>query len=177
MSNADLILGVDPGYSGALAWYDCRNHRLVHVTPMPLKPETGSAAELFGAAKPASGGGRSVVDGDELAREIRASGPLRAVVMEHVASSPKMGVTSAFRFGQGFGVLQGVLAALGHTPRLVYPNVWKTSLNLSSDKSKSTAAAITLFPEWSDTFRRGAKSADLAEAALIAYYGRVFVAK
>ena len=164
----NLLLGVDPGFSGALAWYNANTKRLVKVIPMPLA-EIGST--VFGPANQ-----RREIDTPALARMIAATheDTLLAVV-EQVGASPQMGVTSSFRFGQGFGILQGVLAAHAVNTRYTQPAVWKAGLQLSARKQESLAMACKLFPEWSPTFQRDARSADLAEAALLAYFGQRFL--
>lgn len=157
----NLILGIDPGFSGAIAWYNATDKKLVWVLPMPL---TTNADKVFSTET------RVEVDLRGVVKLLRQSMPAMAVV-ERVNASPKMGVTSAFRFGEGFGGVSGVLAALGVPMRLVYPNAWKAALGLSADKEQSRILACKLFPEWNATFMAGKKSADLAEAALLAAYG------
>ena len=159
-----IILGCDPGFTGALAWYDPIAKRLVAVSRMPLK-----APSALTEAKP-----RPEIDAGELARMVRATQPTLAVV-EKVSASPQQGVTSAFRFGEGHGIILGVLAGRGVTVRPAYPSVWKSGLGLSSDKRASLRLAVELFPEWSTTFTRDARTADLSEAALLAYFGVRFL--
>ena len=161
-----LILGIDPGFAGALAWYDPAAKRLIAAVPMPLKaPSAISPGERQ----------RAEIDPSRLATIIQRAGVPRIAVVEKVSASPQMGVTSAFRFGEGHGVILGVLAALGVTVRPAYPSVWKSGLGLSSNKKDSLKLAVELFPEWSTTFTRDARSADLSEAALLAYFGVRFL--
>lgn len=170
-----MIIGIDPGFSGALAFYDNRGRegRLFAVMPMPIK--RGKMGAVFNDEGRAE---RSEVDGRLVALAISPYlETLDGIVIEKVAASPNMGVTSAFRFGEGFGVLLGVMAAFGVTPRLAMPSVWKSSLGLSSVKAESLSLAIKLFPEWYYTLKADRGSADLAEAALLAYYGSRFIKK
>ena len=161
-----LILGCDPGFSGALAWYDTGQKRLIAAVPMPLKaPSALSPGERQ----------RAEIDPIRLATIIQRAGVPRIAVVEKVSASPQMGVTSAFRFGEGHGVILGVLAALGVTVRPAWPSVWKSGLGLSADKRGSLKLACELFPEWGPTFQRDARSADLSEAALLAYFGVRFL--
>jgi hypothetical protein len=159
-----IILGCDPGFGGALAWYDPTARRIVAALPMPLRP----AKTLIPDSRPE-------IDAEALYQQIYVSQPA-VVVVERVNASPQQGVTSAFRFGEGFGIILGVLAGCGLKPRLAYPNVWKAGLGLSADKKQSLKMACELFPEWTPRFMTGARSADLAEAALLAYYGVRFLA-
>lgn len=162
-----MILGIDPGFTGGLAWYDEVSKRLVHAAPMPIFQRSG---EIISDT-------RKQIDAKRLAEMIRPSLPeLRVVVMETVSSSPEMGVVSAFRFGEGFGILRGVLAGLGAPyPKNAYPNVWKSALSLTSNKDRSAELAIKLFPEWAPFFLKEKRDAGVAEAALLAYYGTRFI--
>lgn len=161
-----IVIGIDPGYSGGVAFYDPLVKRLVAVMPMPTITDNGVLTTIMDK-KP-----KIEVDGHLLARALlRHREDVSVVAIEKVASSPQMGVVSSFRFGQGFGVVQGVVAALGLPVKYIFPGVWKPGMGLSADKEDSTAKAISLFPEWENTFRgRMNKSAGLAEAALIAHY-------
>jgi hypothetical protein len=163
-ANGNFILGIDPGYSGAAAWYNIRDKRIEKMMPMPLKPIGGVLTTET----------RNEIDVKKFATVVNPL-EIRFCVTERVNASPQMGVVSAFRFGEGFGQICGVLAANGIDARLVYPAVWKTSMNLSKDKSASVVLASSVFPEWAKTFAAGKKSADLAEAALLALYGTRFL--
>lgn len=163
-----MILGIDPGYSGALAFYNYFEQRLVKVLPMPLlegervfSPQTKVEIDVATFAR--------------LVNQTRFG--LKFAVVEKVDSSPNMGVVSAFRFGQGFGQLQGVLTSLDVPIRYAYPAAWKSAMQLSKNKKDSLTLACKLFPEWAPTFRRDAASADLAEAALLAKFGERFLSK
>lgn len=163
-----IILGVDPGLYGAFAWYDTDQQRLLKTLPMPLRdPEM-----VF------STNNRKQIDGAVLAKALAPTN-VDLVILEHAASSPQMGVSSAFNYGEGFGLIRGILAAYNFPTRLVQPAVWKAACRLSSNKEQSVALACSLFPEWAATFSSKAqrKSADLAEAAILAHYGQRFLVK
>lgn len=143
-----LVLGVDPGLSGALAWYYPDHPAVVGVDDMPV-----------------AGGD---VDPDAIADSVWKMAPDFAVV-EAVHSMPKQGVASSFKFGRSYGAVLGVLAACKVPVHLVAPTVWKRHFRLSADKDQSRALAIRLWPG-SDRFRRR-KDDGRAEAALIARWG------
>ena len=109
------------------------------------------------------------VDGATLAARIAQMRPDLAIV-EQVASRPGQGVASAFKFGSGFEIVRGVIAASGVPLHLVSPAKWKRAYGLDADKEKSRALALRLWPERSDLFGRK-KDHGRAEAALIARYG------
>jgi crossover junction endodeoxyribonuclease RuvC len=81
-----------------------------------------------------------------------------------------MGVSSAFAFGEGFGIVKGVLAALGIPCQLVPPAKWKRDMGLNQSKDGSRAKAIAKWPAHAYEFKR-AKDDGKAEACLIAAWG------
>ena len=103
-------------------------------------------------------------------------------VLEHVTSSPQMGVTSAFTFAEGFGFVQGVLAGFFISTQLVKPQVWKKffgcicgkDVSPKDKKQKDYEVASRLFP--TVDFRRTPRCKtiwfDAADAILLAEYGR-----
>lgn len=139
------ILGCDPGLKGALALY-FPTHNRVAVEDMPVVA------------------GR--IDPHGLIDVIRRFHPTHAVV-EQVATRPKQGISSAFNFGEGCGVLRGVIAASEIPVAFVTPATWKRHFRLSQDKDESRKRAIELFPSVAREFAR-VKDDGRAEAALIA---------
>jgi crossover junction endodeoxyribonuclease RuvC len=153
-----LILGVDPGLSGAVAFV--HGDRLLDVADLPLvevQHGKGSRKELSPA----------LLHDMLVCTEIR----IGKAIVEHVGASPQMGTTSAFRFGENFGAILAVLACCGIRTELVRPQTWKKSMGLGPDKAVSRAAAIKLWPMQSDYFAR-VKDDGRAEAALLAEWGR-----
>lgn len=148
------VLGVDPGLGGALALIETSlDHLVVH--DMPVAP-SGTR-------------GRREITPVLLANMIRALDP-DVAYLELVHAMPKQGVTSVFTFGQGYGMLRGVLGALSVPTHLVRPEAWKRVLRLDQDKAGARAMAINLFPRHATLFAR-AKDHDRAEAALLAWVG------
>jgi hypothetical protein len=144
---AHCILGIDPGASGAVAFYfsDCN----IAVDDVPVA------------------GGE--IDPVALSALIRKFAPDTAII-ELVHAMPKQGVSSSFNFGMAFGVVRGVIGALQIPLHLVTPTKWKKHFHLDSDKEKARALAIRFFPAASFQFNRK-KDHGRAEAALIARYG------
>src|SRR6202167_5265269 len=99
---------------------------------------------------PVAGGN---VDAATLAARIAQMKPDLAIV-ELVASQPGQGVASVFKFGCGSGMVRGVIAASGVPLHLVTPAKWKRALGLDSDKERSRALALRLWPTRSDLFSR-----------------------
>ena len=92
------------------------------------------------------------------------------VVVEQVSAMPGQGVTSMFNFGQSFGVLKGVCAAMQLPIFFVRPAKWKKYYNLiNSQKDSSRVKAIEMFPKFSSMLSRK-KDNNKADAILIANY-------
>ena len=61
---------------------------------------------------------------------------------------PGQGVTSMFNFGQSFGVIKGICAAMELPIFYVRPVKWKKYFNLiNSEKDASRTKAIEMFPK------------------------------
>lgn len=144
-----LVLGVDPGATGAIAALDAVTGVLMWVEDMPSHEGVVSAP---------------------LAADLLDSWPIMTAWVENVHSMPKQGVSSSFKFGRAFGTIVGVLGGARVPVEYVTPAVWKKQARLSKDKGASRRAACELWPDRSDLFKR-VKDADRAEAALIARYG------
>ena len=92
------------------------------------------------------------------------------VVVEHVNAMPGQGVTSMFNFGQSFGVLKGICAALSLPIYFVRPTKWKKYFNLiKTNKDASRTKVIQIYPEISGKISRK-KDSNKADAILIARY-------
>jgi crossover junction endodeoxyribonuclease RuvC len=141
------ILAIDPGLTGALAFY-YPEHDVISAEDMPVA-------------------GRDI-DAATLAARIAQMKPDLAIV-ELVASRPGQGVASAFKFGCGFGMVRGVIAASGVPLHLVTPAKWKRHFGLDADKERSRALALRLWPTRSDLFSRK-RDHGRSEAALLARY-------
>lgn len=94
------------------------------------------------------------------------------VVVEKVHSSGQMGVKNAFRFGEAFGRLQGILESTTLKPVLVPPNNWKKLLNVPADKEKCRQEAIRMFPK-ANLLLAYKKDHNRAEALLLAQYAKL----
>ena len=92
------------------------------------------------------------------------------VVVEHVNAMPGQGVTSMFNFGQTFGAIKGICAAIGLPIFFVRPAKWKKHFDLiNSSKDASRTKAIEMYPLISDQLAKK-KDVNKADAILIARY-------
>ena len=93
------IIGIDPGLSGAIAVLV--NNKVVNIFDMPVMPEGKKNKRQLNSAQLVT-----------LIKENIRSGEDTSVVVEQVNAMPGQGVTSMFNFGQTFGAIKGVCAAL-----------------------------------------------------------------
>lgn len=150
-----LILGIDPGLSGALAYYDPALEMVADVFDMPVHKIKGKDhLDLYLLSQ--------IVDS--------RSASTKAAFIEQVSAMPKQGVSSTFRFGFAAGVVNGVVAANMVPIVNVTPTVWKRAMGLTNDKDASRRLASHMFPRQSKLWAR-VKDADRAEAVLLAVYG------
>jgi crossover junction endodeoxyribonuclease RuvC len=150
-----LILGIDPGLSGALAVLGPAGD-LERVADLPVIRD-GRLAWIDGAAL------------QSLLIEALSGRPARAIV-ERVSAMPRQGVASAFTFGVTLGSILAICQARHLAIELVTPAVWKRALGLSSDKRASLDKARLLYPSAELDL---AKHDGRAEALLLAHYAIV----
>jgi crossover junction endodeoxyribonuclease RuvC len=152
-----VVLGIDPGLSGALAFY---------------YPETG-ALDVIDMPVLKSGGakGKSEIDRNALARLLDASSAsITHCFLEKVGVRPGEGTVGAFSFGRGVGLLEGVLAANYIPTTQITPAVWKKAMQCPGDKDQARARASDVLPRHADKWLRK-KDDGRAEAALLCVYG------
>lgn len=153
-----MILGVDVGLSGCLCLLDGLSKQ-IELFNMPIHELT------------VNGKKKNRIDVYELARWVdEHSKQIKHAYVEDVTSSPQMGVTSAFSFGQGAGIIHGIIAANFIPMTLVRPQVWKKHFGLKADKDEARRKASSLFPQYAGEWKR-AKDDGRAESLLIAVYG------
>lgn len=144
----EITIGIDPGANGGIAWIDYNGKACVEKIPDTLQDLWELLCDITSYPK-------SSIDG----RSYKA-------YIEQVASSPQMGVVSAFSFGRGYGNLEMALTAAGIPFERVRPQVWQKALGCMTkgDKNVSKSKAQELFPNRKITHAT-------ADALLIAYYG------
>lgn len=151
-----VILGIDPGLSGAIAVLDLSNKLLaVHDMPTTIVRSGKSDKRQLSEAM--------------LSSIIRQTNAEHAY-LEFVSARPGQGVTSMFNFGVGYGAIRGVLAGLQVPMSTVTPMKWQRDLTIAKGKDANRARAAQLFPEFAYLFAR-VKDDGRADAALIAWWG------
>ena len=154
-----LIIGIDPGISGAICFM--LNGKIIDVIEMPTMTDGKK--------------NKRQVNGSQIFNEITMkindySKEEIRVVIEQVSAMPGQGVTSMFNFGQSFGIIKGICSAMNLSMYFVRPAKWKKFFNLiNSQKDASRTKAIEIFPYFSMNLTKK-KDANKADAMLIASY-------
>jgi len=153
------IIGIDPGLSGAIAVL--KNNKVLNTFDMPVMSEGKKNKKQLNSAQLV----KLLKDNidNENNEEI-------SIVVEQVNAMPGQGVTSMFNFGQTFGAIKGICAAMGLPIFFVRPSKWKKYFELiNSSKDSSRTKVIEMYPLLSDALSKK-KDVNKADAILIARY-------
>ena len=154
-----LIIGIDPGISGSICFFE--NGKIIDVVEMPTMTEGKKNKRQVNGAQ---------VYNEILKRINKSEKHNVRVVIEQVSAMPGQGVTSMFNFGQSFGILKGICSAMQLPMYFVRPAKWKKYFNLiKSEKDASRTRAIEIFPYFSSNLSRK-KDSNKADAILIASF-------
>ena len=153
----NILIGIDPGITGAFAVLNADTLELVMVEDMPVLQEKNkkriNAHQLIGL----------------LNRWSTAQYHVRMIYLEKVHAMPKQGVTSMFSMGRSVGIIEGSLGALAKPLTYITPHTWKKRAGLiRTHKDQSRTRALELYPE-APLSRK--KDHNRADAILIARYG------
>ena len=137
-----FFMGIDPGYSGAVAVVDYKG-RIVDSVRLS---ETEHDVSEFIA---------------EYASDVTFA------ILEKVNAMPRQGVSSTFKFGTSYGFCRALLVCHRIRFETTPPGVWQKTMGCLSkgDKNVTKAAAQRLFPEEKVVHAT-------ADAMLIAEYAR-----
>ncbi len=154
-----LIIGIDPGISGSICFFE--DGKILDVIEMPTMNEGKK--------------NKRQVNGAQIYNEItdrinKLQKQDVRVVVEQVSAMPGQGVTSMFNFGQSFGIIKGICSAMQLPLYFVRPTKWKKYFNLiKSEKDASRTRAIEIFPYFSSQLSKK-KDSNKADAILIASF-------
>ena len=152
-----IIIGIDPGLSGGIAILE--NNKVKSLFDMPVMPEGKKNKRQLNSAQLAKLIKDSIKDKSEV-----------SVIVEQVNAMPGQGVTSMFNFGQTFGAIKGVCAAIGLPIFFVRPSKWKKHFELiNSSKDASRTKAIEMYPLLSNDLAK-TKDVNKSDAILIARF-------
>ncbi len=148
-----VILGIDPGCSGALVLITEQGGYIDHLNMPTIK--VGTKSRVNGAA----------------AAAWLKKYQINEAFLEQVGAMPGQGTASMFTFGHAAGVAEGLLQGLNIPYTLVTPQAWKKAAGLiGSDKDAARSRAIQLYPELRFLDAK-AKGQAIADALLIARFG------
>ena len=151
------IIGIDPGLSGAIAILE--DKKVFSVSDMPVMAEGKKNKRQLNSAQLVNIIKENTNPKDDI-----------AVVVEQVNAMPGQGVTSMFNFGQTFGAIKGICAALSLPIFFVRPSKWKKHFNLiNASKDSSRTKVIEMYPSLSSQLAKK-KDVNKSDAVLIARF-------
>ena len=154
-----LIIGIDPGISGSICFFE--EGKIIDVIEMPTMTEGKKNKRQVNGAQ---------IYNEIFKRVSKAQKFNVRVVIEQVSAMPGQGVTSMFNFGQSFGILKGICSAMQLSMLFVRPAKWKKYFNLiNSEKDASRTKAFEIFPYFSSQLSKK-KDSNKADAILIASF-------
>jgi len=145
-----IVIGIDPGVTGAYAIHD--GGVLYTVDDLPVL------------------GGR--IDGGAFAHTLKMYSPEDTVIyLEDTQAMPKNGSIASFSLGLNTGIIIGVVQTLRHPLVRVKPQAWKRKMSVTGlDKNGTRGLVRELYPAWETSFRR-VMDHNRADAVLISRYG------
>jgi len=153
------IIGIDPGLSGGIAILD--DLKIFDIYDMPIMSEGKKNKNQLNSAQLVN-----------IIRKNLIPNGNTFLIVEQVSAMPGQGVTSMFNFGQTFGSIKGICAALNLPIFFVRPAKWKKHFDLiNSSKDASRTKVIEMYPSISSRLSKK-KDVNKADAILIARYFR-----
>ena len=125
------IIGIDPGLSGGIAILD--DLKIYDIFDMPIMSEGKKNKNQLNSAQLVN-----IINKHVLKKENTF------VIVEQVSAMPGQGVTSMFNFGQTFGSIKGICAALGLPIFYVRPAKWKKHFELINSSKDFVELSILL---------------------------------
>ena len=151
------IIGIDPGLSGGIAILE--DNKVEKIFDMPVMSDGKKNKRQLNSALLA-----------QLIKDNIKNIEDTAMVVEQVNAMPGQGVTSMFNFGQTFGAIKGICAALSLPIFFVRPAKWKKHFELiNSSKDASRTKAIEMYPLIAEKLSKK-KDVNKSDAILIARY-------
>lgn len=154
-----LVLGIDPGLSGALAMLPGGDlgQVLVHDMPTLTLSRSGKAKRRINTV--------------ELAGLFDFGfRPPDLVILEQPFAPPGQSSSATFDTGRSFGIVEGLAATLRCRVEIVHPAAWKRQMQVPAAKDGAIARASQLMPQNAKHWPLK-KHDGRAEAALLALYG------
>tara|TARA_Y100000590_G_scaffold412465_1_gene507468 strand:- start:847 stop:1341 length:495 start_codon:yes stop_codon:yes gene_type:complete len=154
-----LIIGIDPGITGCICFFE--DGKINDLIVMPNMADGKKNKRQVNGAQVYNEISKRIKNFNK--NEIK-------VVIEQVSAMPGQGVTSMFNFGQSFGILKGICSAMQLPMYFVRPAKWKKYFNLiNSEKDASRTKVIQIFPYISEQLSKK-KDANKADAILLSSF-------
>ena len=151
------IIGIDPGLSGAIAVM--HDKKVMNMYDMPVMAEGKKNKRQLNSSQLVNIIKENINEDEDT-----------IVVVEQVNAMPGQGVTSMFNFGQTFGAIKGVCAALKLPIFFVRPSKWKKHFELiNSSKDASRTKVIEMYPTLSAQLTKK-RDVNKSDAVLIAKF-------
>ena len=151
------VIGIDPGLSGAIAILE--DNKVLQIFDMPVMAEGKKNKRQLNSSQLVNIIKENIYEDEET-----------IVVVEQVNAMPGQGVTSMFNFGQTFGAIKGVCAALKLPIFFVRPSKWKKHFELiNSSKDASRTKVIEMYPTLSGQLAKK-RDVNKSDAILIAKF-------
>jgi crossover junction endodeoxyribonuclease RuvC len=166
-----IIVGIDPGTGGAIAFLEAETEQLLLVEDMPVDKTRVGKTDRLRIARSAlfallsRGAGAYGFSERPEARPISFRDKRTGQTQTR-----QPGAAGMFAFGESYGCI--VMGCTCANIRLteVRPSIWKKELSIPASKDDARRRAAELFPSFAQYFAR-VKDDGRAEAALIALYG------
>jgi len=129
-----VIVGIDPGITGAIAWIDTREPNDVCYEKTPYL---------------VVGKSRKEYDHRKMADILKTFNKDDTIIyIEKVHAMPGNGVVQSFKFGFGYGVWYGIMAALDLVTMDISPQKWKKLMmqGMAKEKEASVYKVKQLYP-------------------------------
>ena len=151
------IIGIDPGLSGAIAVM--HDKKVMNMYDMPVMAEGKKNKRQLNSSQLVNIIKENINEDEDT-----------IVVVEQVNAMPGQGVTSMYNFGQTFGAIKGVCAALRLPIFFVRPSKWKKHFELiNSSKDASRTKVIEMYPTLSSQLAKK-RDVNKSDAVLIAKF-------
>ncbi len=168
-----IYIGIDPGLTGAVAVVTTIGEVAIFDTPITKIKQGKTLKSDYLPYEMADILERYRDNGHVFIEKVHA---MPAMSIGKDGKEKRQGVTSLFRFGEGYGLWLGIIAALHIPMTKVAPQTWKKSLLFGMpDKDSSRQRAQELWPKCVNELSRK-KDIGRSDALLIATWGmRTFI--
>lgn len=156
-----IVIGVDPGLTGAMAFYDADSDEVFATLDMPLTDRMyGSGSEIDWPLLR-----DQIEEIIDLMCETREKDLLAAI--ENVGVMPKQGAVSGFQFGRVIGGLESMFAVMRISQIKVHPATWKKRFGLvGTDKQACLDMVKATYPEANLSLKKHHNRADAIAIAV-----------